>query len=105
MHMNRRHRDLKRSNARRENDAFFVMILFDGGSDKAGNANTITTHHHRHRCPFVIEHGSLHRFAVFGAELKDMPDFDAAFNFKRAVAVRARISRYDIAQIGELRLR
>ena len=79
------------------------MILFDRGGDDARDTDAITTHVHRERLAGFVEHGRLHRFAVFATELEDVSDFDAAADRKRSRTCGARVARDDVACIDGCR--
>jgi hypothetical protein len=55
--------------------------------------------------PFSSRIGAVQRLGVFGAQLEDVADFDAAADFQRALAVRRGVAGDDVAQIGDFRLR
>ncbi len=79
------------------------MILFDGGGDDTGNANTVTTHPQDLIAAVFVEYRGIHRLAVFLAELKYMADFYAAGDCQHAIAVGALVAAKDIANIGNQR--
>src|SRR6202171_2743840 len=54
-----------------------VGRLDDGGNQPA-RADAVGAHMHRLVGTIGAGHKSLHRLGIFGAEIKDMPDLDAA---------------------------
>jgi hypothetical protein len=105
VHVNRHDGDLEWCDREREDDAALVVVLLDGRRHDAGNANAIAAHDHRDRAAFFVQHGGLHGFAVFGAELEDMTHFDTALEFQRAAPVGAGLAGHHVAQVGDDRFR
>ena len=81
MHVDRHQCDLEWGDRVGPDNAIVVIVLFDSGSDNATDTNTVTAHAHKLLFSIFIEHGSFHRFTVLGAELEDMTNFNASFNF------------------------
>ena len=58
-------------------NAFIVVVLFDRRSGSASDADAVASHDGEALFAVKIQEGGLHGFTVFGAEHKDMSDFDA----------------------------
>ena len=83
----------------REQDAAFVIALFDGGADDAGDADTVAAHDNSASLALFIEHRGAKRFGIFGAEFEDVADFDTATEIERAFGIRAGVADDDVADI------
>src|SRR5208282_1926514 len=59
-------------------DAILVMARLDDGADKAGDADAVGAHVRGVLLPLRIGDVGLKRHRVFGAEIEDMADLDAA---------------------------
>ena len=95
----------ERGNGRREGDAPVIVVLLDGGTDDTGDANTVAAHFHDLGLTLLIEEGATQRLGVFGAQLEDVADFNAAHDVQHPFAVRRGVARDHIADIGDFRLR
>ncbi len=71
-------RHLERRDGFRPLDAGIVMQGFDDRGDKAGRADAVGTHMHRALDAVRPGHDGLHRLGIFGAEIEDVADLDAA---------------------------
>ena len=106
MHVHRAERYLERRKIGRPDDAVVVMILFDTGGNCSADADAVAAHEDDLFLAVGIEESGIKRLGVFGAELEDMADFDAAPHLQNAAAAaRAGIAVGDIADIGKLRQR
>src|SRR5476649_587996 len=92
-------RDLERCQRVAPDDAVLVVVLLDGSGHHARNTDAVAAHGQRHWLAVFTQDLAFQGFAVLGAELEDMPDFNAAFDFQGAFAVRARIASHYVAQI------
>lgn len=70
-------------------DAFFVVILLDGGGNDAGDADAVAAHFHNLRFAVVVKEAYVHGLGVFVAQLEDVSDFNAAREFQTALPVGA----------------
>src|SRR5690606_32071777 len=80
-------------------DPGIVMVLLDGGSDDARDADAITAHGGVHVAAIFVEHGEVQRLAVFAAELEHMAHLDPAHDAKRS-AVFSAVAFHDLAHVG-----
>ena len=78
-----------------------VVVLFDRCGNNARDADTITPHDHGLASSMLVEHGGIHGFRVFGAELKNVAHFDATANLQRAFSARAGVAAHDLPDIGK----
>src|SRR5262245_43740436 len=90
--IDRHDHNLQRCNGYGPNDAIGVMMLLDGSRRGTADANAIATHHEGMRCAIDVEIGGVHRCAILRAQLKHVPDLNAAYDSQRFAAPGARIS-------------
>ena len=62
----------------RPDDAGLVVARLDHRADKPGDADAVAAHFRMHRLAVRRGDGGAHRLAVFGAEIEDVADLDAA---------------------------
>ena len=72
----------------RPDDAALVMILLDGGSRQARDADAVAAHFHELRLAVFAQKSGIHGLAVFGAQVKNVTHFNTALNRQRALTVR-----------------
>jgi hypothetical protein len=75
------------------------VVLLNGGGHRAADADAIATHDHWMRRACAVEVGGAHGLTIFGAELKDVPDLDAAHDAQLFPAPAARVIRAHQAQV------
>jgi len=68
-------------------DAALVMVLLNGGSRQARDANAVATHFHELRLAVDIQKSRIHGLAVFGAQIEHMADLNATLNRQHALAI------------------
>ena len=72
-----------------EYDTLLVPVLLDGGGHQTAYPNAIAAHHYGLLPAVVIEEVGPQYLAVPGAQLEDVPDFDASAGDQRRRTVRA----------------
>src|SRR5438132_12692714 len=82
-------------------DALRIMVLLDGGGRQATGADAIATHNDRVLLAVGVEKVRVQGFAVFGAELENMPDLDAAREHQSSSTNRAAITFGHVADVVE----
>ena len=100
-HADRHDGDLERRHRRRQDNAALVVILLDGGGHDARHADAVAAHFHDLRLALRVQKGGFHSFGIFGAQLENVSDLDAATDFQRALAVRRWVACNHIADVGE----
>ena len=93
--------NVKRRDGLRENNAAFVVVLLDRGGHDTRDTDTVAAHFHDLRFAGLVEEGEIHRFRVFGAQLENVADFNAAANLQRAFAVGRGVTGYDVTDVGK----
>src|SRR3954469_24559332 len=83
-------------------NAFRVVVLFDCRCRSASHTDAIASHDGEALFAVNIQEGSLHGFAILGAEHKHMSDFDAFRCLQCPVSSRRRISRAGDPEIAKL---
>ena len=58
------------------------MVLLDGSGNQPADSDSVATHLDGPFATFGIEISRAHGDAVFGAEIKNLTDFDAAMRFE-----------------------
>ncbi|MPN05323.1 hypothetical protein SDC9_152573 [bioreactor metagenome] len=76
------------------------MVLFDGRSQDAGDADAVAAHFEVLGFAIDIEERGVHRLRVLGAKVEHVADLDAALDGEYAPAVGRRIALDHIADIG-----
>ena len=70
------------------NNTFVVMVLFDRRGGSPSDSDAVAAHDGEAFFALRIQERGLHEFTVFGAEHKDVSDFNAARRFQRPVFSR-----------------
>ena len=79
------------------------MVLLDRGGDDSCYANAVAAHYHRCLGAAAVLYRCAHRFAVLGAQLKNMSNLDSAGNAQCAFATRCWIAFNDVSNVNSLR--
>ena len=80
MHVQGHQGDVERCHGSGPDDAFVVVILFNGGRHDAGDSDAIATHLHGSTASRFVEDFGFHGLAVAVTQLKNMTHFDATGN-------------------------
>ena len=80
------------------------MVLFDGSSHGAGDADAVAAHDHGVRFTIVIEESSAEGFTVFRAQFEYLAYFDAFGDDDMAAAMGANVFRIDLADGGHFHI-
>src|SRR5690606_41135785 len=72
------HGDLPGRHRLGPDDPGFVVVLLDRRGDDARNADPVAAHRRMHVGAAFIQHGEVHRLAVFAAAPEHVADFDPA---------------------------
>jgi hypothetical protein len=90
----------ERRNGVGPDDAALVMVLLDGCSGQAGDADAVAAHFQRLRFAVFVQEGGVHGAAVLGAQIEHMAHFDAALNGQNPLAIGRGVTRHHIAHVG-----
>src|SRR6056297_1242931 len=79
-----------------------IMVLLDGCSHRAANANTITSHYQRSALALIIKHHRCHGFGILGSEFENVTDLNPPPTLKTsAFTTRTGVTLLSTAQISK----